>query len=216
MRRPKAPSCSGDAVGLQRAQAARRLEQARGLELAAAQVALQRHGRVPGVGALQQLALGERRRRLGEHADLVGAPVGRQLGEGAGEEQVAGGGGGGAPGRGHHGRDAAAQGGGVEDVVVDEGRGVDELDRGGGAHEALALLAVGGQEDQQRAQALAAGGDRRARVLGQQRAVAGGHLAQALLDALEQVGDVRPPGPHDLRDRPRHRHLDASSPHAER
>ena len=116
------------------------------------------------------------------------------------------------PADGDHGRDAAAQSGGVEHVVVDEGGGVDELDRGGGAHEALALLAVGGQEDQQRAQALAAGGDRRAGVLGQQRAVAAGHLAQAPLDALEQVGDVRPPGPHDLGDRPRHGHL-ALGPH---
>ena len=34
------------------AEPAGRLEQARGLELAAAQVALQRHGRVPGIGAL--------------------------------------------------------------------------------------------------------------------------------------------------------------------
>ena len=75
---------------------------------------------------------------------------------------------------------------------------MDELDRGGGAHEAVAVLGVGSQEDEQRAQPLAARGDRDAGVLGQQRAVARRPPRPDGLDAVEQVGDVRPPGPHDL------------------
>ena len=63
------------------------------------QVALVRHVDVPGVLALQQLALGERGRRVREHAHLVGAPVRRQLRERAREQQVAG-----------RGRDRAARG----------------------------------------------------------------------------------------------------------
>ena len=63
--RPPSPAA------LQRAEPARRLEQPRGLEVAAAQVALARDVDVPGVLALQQLALGQRRGRVGQHADLV-------------------------------------------------------------------------------------------------------------------------------------------------
>ena len=66
---------AGVAAGLERAEAARRLEQARRLELAAREVALDRHRGVPGVGALAQLALGERAARVGEDADLVDPAV---------------------------------------------------------------------------------------------------------------------------------------------
>ena len=80
------------------------------------------------------------------------------------------------PGAGHDGRHAAAQRGGVEDVVVDERRAVDELDGRRRADEPLAVRVVGGEEHEQRPQALAARGDRRARVLGERHAVAGREL----------------------------------------
>ena len=73
-----------------------------------------------------------------------------------------------AAGGGDHGRAPAAQRGGVEHVVVDERRGVDQLDRDRRAQDpgVVARPAPGGEEDEQRAQALAAGGDRLAGVLG--------------------------------------------------
>ena len=80
---------------------------------------------------------------------------------------------------------------------MDERRGVDELDGDRGAQDAGALAVggrAGGHEHEQRAQALAAGGDRRARVLAQHRAVRGGDLGQARLEPLEHPGDVRAPG----------------------
>ena len=88
---------------------------------------------------------------------------------------------------------------------MDERRAVDELDGRGGAHQAVAGaadLTRRGEDDQQRAQPLAARGDRRSRVLGEHRAVAGGDLAQQLLDPVQQRQDVRPAGVDDGRDRP--------------
>ena len=78
-RRPRrsAPSASrhrGPAAE-QGAQPARRREQAGRLEAAALEVALRRHVRAPGVGALHQLAAGQRARRLGQRADRVRAPA---------------------------------------------------------------------------------------------------------------------------------------------
>ncbi len=61
-------------AGLERPERARGLEQPRGLQLAAQQVALERDRGVPGVGALQQLAARERRARVAEHADRLGSP----------------------------------------------------------------------------------------------------------------------------------------------
>ena len=55
-----------------------------------------------------------------------------------------------------------------------------------------------GEQHEQRAQALATGGDRRTSVLGQDRAMAGGSLAQALLDPRQQRRDVRSAGAHEL------------------
>jgi hypothetical protein len=122
----------------------------------------------------------------------------RELGERAREEQVARRGGRAAPGARHDRRHAAAQSGGVEDVVVDERRAVDELDGGRRAHEPLAVAVAGGEEDEQRAQALAARGDRRAGVLAKGRTVVGGELAQAPLDAREQARHVVAGGADDL------------------
>ena len=150
------------------------------------QVALLRDLDVPGVLALQELAAGEAGAGVGEHAHLVGAAVAGQLGEGAGEEQVAGGGRDVASRGGHDGRPAAAQRGGVEHVVVDERGRMDELHGHGGAQDAVVLrgAVAGGEEDEQRAQPLAAGADRRARVRGEDVAVRGGELLEALLEPL--------------------------------
>ena len=75
---------------------------------------------------------------LGEQRDPLGpVAVGGELGEGPREEQVADRGRGLAARAGDDGRVAAAQRRGVEDVVVDEGRHVDELDRGRGADRGL-------------------------------------------------------------------------------
>ena len=64
-RSPNAPERAGQVgpVAEQRSQPAGRLEQARRLQPAALEVALGRHVVAPGVGALHQLAAGERRRR---------------------------------------------------------------------------------------------------------------------------------------------------------
>ncbi len=143
MRRANAPSASARAalaiVRDQRPQAARGLEQRGRLQLAAAQVALDRDARGVGVLALQQLARGERRAGVRERAQLGRVAVARELGEGAREEQVAGRDRGLASG----GRDdrgaSAPQLGPVDHVVVDERRGVHELDRRRRAHQGLLL-----------------------------------------------------------------------------
>ena len=99
------------------------------------QVALERDVRAPRVGALHQLAAGERRRGRRERAQLRDRAVARELGEGAREQQVAGRGRRVAAGRRVDGAAPAPQRRVVEDVVVDERRRVDQLDGGGGARE---------------------------------------------------------------------------------
>ena len=156
-------------------------------------VAGPRDADVPGVLALQQLALGQRRRRAGEHPHRLRPPVAGELGERAREQQVAGGGGDRAPRGRHHGRPAAAQVGAVEHVVVHERRRVDELDRHHRPQHPLRMRRRRARREQheQRAQPLAAGRDRRPRVLGQQRPVRACELLQALLELVHQLGDVR-------------------------
>ena len=76
MRRAERAQRLDAAVGvgtLERAQPARGLEQPRGLQLAALQVALDRHRAVLGVLALQQLARGQRRAGVRERPQLVDA-----------------------------------------------------------------------------------------------------------------------------------------------
>ena len=110
------------------------LEQRRGLQPAAIEVASLRDRGVVGVLSLGELPLAKRDR--GGREQRHRPPVVR-LGEereSAREEQVAEGGRAIAAGLGEHGRAAAAKRGIVEHVVVDEGRHVDELDRGGAAH----------------------------------------------------------------------------------
>ncbi len=145
MRRANAPSASASALEPpQRVSApepARGLEQRRGLQLAAPQVALDRDVRRVGVLALQQLAFGERRARLRERAQLRRVLVARELGERPREQQVAGRDGDLAPGYRRDRRMAAAQLRAVDQVVVHERRRVHELDRDSRAHEPL--LAVG-------------------------------------------------------------------------
>ena len=68
MRRPKVASTSTSWRG---SQAAGRLEQPRGLEVAALEVALARDRGVPRVGTLHQLARRERRRRVREHLHVL-------------------------------------------------------------------------------------------------------------------------------------------------
>ncbi len=90
----------------------------------------------------------------------------------------------------------AAQVGAVEHVVVDQRRRVHELDRRGGAQHAgvLGRRVPGGEEDQQRPQALAPGGDGIAGVLGEQLAVARGQLGEPALQPRHELGDVPAPG----------------------
>ena len=109
------------------------LEQARRLQPAAVEVALLADVEVEGVVALGQLAAGERHRGVGEQGDRAGVAGLGEEGEGAREEQVAGGDGALAARGGGDGRQPAAQRRGVEDVVVDQGRHVDQLDRRRGA-----------------------------------------------------------------------------------
>ena len=73
---------------------------------------------------------------------------------------------------------------------------MDELDRHRGPQHPRAIpvaQGAGGHEHEQRAQALAAGGDRRAGVLAEYRPVRGRDLGQARLEPLEHRGDVRAP-----------------------
>ena len=191
-------------AALERPELARGLEQARRLEVAAGEVALARRRRVPRVGALHQLALGERRGGGGQHPDLVGAAVGGELGERAREQQVAGGGRHRAAGDGDDGRAAAAQVRAVEDVVVDERGRVDELDGDRGAQQAGPTPSAGGP-----AATNTSSGRRRLPpaeivapgVLAEHRPVRGGDLGQARLEPLEHPGDVRAPGLDDGGDR---------------
>ena len=157
----RARACDGH----ERSEPAGGLEQRRGLQLAAPQVALDRDVRGVGVLALQQLALGQRRAGVRERAQLRVVAVARELGERAREQQVAGGDRELAPGGRGDRRVPAPQLGAVDQVVVHERRRVHELDRHGRAHQALLALVgvrraarrLGGEHDQQRAQALAAG-----------------------------------------------------------
>ena len=73
---------------------------------------------------------------------------------------------------------------------------MDELDRDGRAHDALGvgLGLAGREEDEQRAQPLAPGPDRRAGMLGEQRAVRPRQRLETLLQARHQRRHVRAAG----------------------
>ena len=157
----------------QRAQLAGGAEEPGGLQIAAAQIALARGLQLPGVLALQQFALDQRRRGVREHTHRLDRAAARELRERAREQQVAGGGGDRAPGGGHHRRPAAPQHRGIQHVVVHERRAVHQLDRDRRAQRSVAPGRVRprGHEHQQRPQPLAARGDRGAGVLAQRRPV---------------------------------------------
>ena len=90
MRRPNARRpCSVPSGPVLGAELARRLEERRRLQLAAMQVALDAHLGVPGVLALEQLALGEGGARPRERPHRRERAGERQLGERAREQQVA-------------------------------------------------------------------------------------------------------------------------------
>src|SRR5690606_26947802 len=140
---------------------------------------------------LEHLALAQLAERDGDQPGGLLADAGGQLG-GSGEDVVAG----------EHGvvhaldgvdGGAAAPGGGVvEDVVVDERADLHELDRGGRVDDPVVehVAGGGGDDGEQRAQALAAG---RHDPLGggaERRPVAPDGLGQPLLDGGEPVGEV--------------------------
>lgn len=139
----------------------RGLEKHRGLAADHFHVGLFGSAGVAYLGQLQHFALGDHPGGLGYDAhDRHGTQLDHHF-EGAGIKEVAyqharrvapQGIGGGA---------AAAQAGGVDHVVVQQSGGVQEFDGGGQQAEVVALVAQGlaGEQDQQRAQALAAGGD---------------------------------------------------------
>ena len=83
-----------------------------------------------------------------------------------------------------------------------QGRAVDELDGDGAAHDVgrVVVRRPRGEEDEQRPQPLAAGGDRRAGVGREDLAVPARQLGQAVLDVREQRRDARPSGLDDLAD----------------
>ena len=95
--------------------------------------------------------------------------------------------------------DLAAVGPG--DRALDVATGTGDL-----AVELARRVGPGGEEHEQRPQPLAAGGDRRARVAGEDRPVAVGQRAEALLDAREQARDVVAGGADDLGDGTGDRH----------
>ena len=80
---------------------------------------------------------------------------------------------------------------------------MDELDRDGGAQDPRSHAVrrrPRGDQHEQRAQALAPGGDRRARVLAQRGPVRSGDLGEASLEALEHRGHVGAAGLDDRGD----------------
>ena len=81
---------------------------------------------------------------------------------------------------------AAADRGVVDHVVVDEGRGVGQLNRGGGVEVGIAQLTeAAGQEDQSRPQTLAAGAEELAHRARQRLTVGRDRLPDPGLEAVE-------------------------------
>ena len=194
------------AVALQRAEDARSLEQPRGLQLAAAQVALQRDRRVPRVGALQQLAA---RQRASPRRSARGparasrcapssakaransrSPVAVAAARPAVAKTV------GTP------RRSGARSRTSSWTSVAEWTSSTAVAARTRPSPVAVRIPARGEDHQQRAQALAARGDRRARVLGEHRRRGRRRpRAAGVLDAAEQRQDVRAAGVDDLGDR---------------
>ena len=81
---------------------------------------------------------------------------------------------------------------------MDERGHVDQLGRGGGAEGGGPAFGAGAEQDEERAQALAPGREGRADVGIEQLAVAGGLLAEQVLDLTEAAGK---PGAGGIEDR---------------
>ncbi len=121
----------------QRAEAAGGFEQRGGLQLAAPQVALDRHVRRVSVLALQQLARGEGGARVRERAQLSRILVVRELRKRAREQQIAGGNRSLAASSSSHSWAPPAQLRAIDHVVVHERRRMNELYRDRRADQAL-------------------------------------------------------------------------------
>ena len=209
MRRANAPSASASAGDPSTALSAPSLQAASNSAAVFSsqrlQIALDRDVRGVGVLALQQLAGRQRGAGVRERPQLHRVIVARQLGKGPREEQIAGGDRRAAARRGGDRGAPAAQLSAVDEVVVHERRRVHQLDRDGGAREALLALGArrraargfGGEDDEQRAQALAAGDDRRICVRGQRRARRGGDALEVKLGARHALAQPRPAAMHD-------------------
>ena len=174
-------------LGAAAAEDARGLEELAGLQRAAQQVLVDGRVGPEGLPALERLAAGERERGLGEHRDARRVPGRGELGERPREEVVAGRLRGAVAVLGPRGRAAAAQVGAVEQVVVDERRHVDELDRGAGGDGALAgaLLRRRAEEDEHRPQALAAGRERLGADLADEPGMGADRALEPHLEQLE-------------------------------
>ena len=157
------------------------------------QVALARDADVPRVLALQQLALGQRGRGVGEHAHRLGAPVARPArrtrARTAGRRWRS---------RSRGPAAATTVGRPRRSVGARRARRRARASPSGRARPPPRRAArrrrsarPGRQQHQQRPQPLAAGRDRRARVLGEHRPVRARELREALLELVQQPRHVR-------------------------
>ena len=214
--RPKRPSSVGVAAAAERAEPAGGLEQPRGLEVAALQVALARDRRRstrPRAGAARPARAPTRRRRARapprrcrRRASSANA---RENSRSPVAVAIA------RPGGGDDGRAAAAQRRGVEHVVVHERRGVHELDRDRGAQHRVVVARL--RARRRRTPAAAAGACRRRRSSRRRARPAPAPCERASsrqprLEALHQLRDVRAAGLDDRGDGLRAGHQPATVP----
>src|SRR5215211_2733073 len=142
-----------------------------------------------GIAAAEQTrGAEERQRRVGQQLHVFGVARRRELREGSREQVIArrasADGAMGAPG----GRVSAAQSGAVDQVVVDEAGHVHQLDRDAGGEWRLTRRS---EEDEERAQPLAAGGESRSARLGGRPGMARNGGLQALFERGEVVVEPR-------------------------
>ena len=141
--------------------------------------------------ALGQFAEREGDRRVTEETHRVGVARIAEQRKGAREEKVADPHCALAARSRHHRRLAAAQGGSVENVVVDERGDVNKLDRGRAPHRAFGALGAGAEQHEQRPQAFAAGRKGGAGLCPQCLPVAFRRTAEHILDRREPRGQPR-------------------------
>ena len=166
------------------------LEQLAGLERAALDVALDRRLRIVPLAALQGLPARERERRLSEHGHRIVVALGGERDEGAREQVIPRRLRGGGAVLGPRGGTAPPHPGPVDQIVVHEGRHVDELD-GNTGRDRCRRPDRRGQEREHRPQALAARGERFGSDLPHEAGVPGDRTRQLSFDDVEVV---RQPG----------------------